>query len=82
MVVYHTTKKIQIKLYTICSSHQLGLEVERPEWSTTLILLFSLFYTIKEIFSVFRRFFTASKFRAGSVYEVSYHCFEYPQHMF
>ena len=30
-----TTKTILIKPYTICSSHQLGLEVERPEWSTT-----------------------------------------------
>ena len=34
-VVYLTTKIIQIKSYTICSSHQLGLEVERPEQSTT-----------------------------------------------
>ena len=30
-VVYLMTKTIQIKPYTICSSHQLGLEVERPE---------------------------------------------------
>ena len=29
---------IQIKPYTICSSHQLGFEVERPERSTTFSL--------------------------------------------
>ena len=45
-VVYLTTKMIQIKLYTICSSHQLGLEVERPEWST-IFFIFLLFYMIK-----------------------------------
>ena len=41
-VVYLTTKTIQIEPYTICSSHQLGLEVERPERSTT----FSFFHYI------------------------------------
>ena len=30
-VVYFTTKKIKIKPYRICSSHQLELLVERPE---------------------------------------------------
>ena len=54
--VYHTSKTIQIKPYTICSSHQMGLEVERPGCSITFSF-FSLFYTIKEIFLVFRRFF-------------------------
>ena len=53
-VVYLTTKMIEIKLYTICSLHQLGLEVERPERSTTFSF-FALFYMIKEI--VFRQFF-------------------------
>ena len=33
------TKTIEIEPYTICSSHQLGLEVERPEQSTA----FSIF---------------------------------------
>ena len=47
---------IKIKPYTICSPHQLGLEVETRERSTD-ILLFSLFHTIKEIFLVFRQFF-------------------------
>ena len=28
------TKKDSDKQYTICSSHQLRLEVESPEWST------------------------------------------------
>ena len=55
--VYHTTKTIQIKPCTICSSHQLGLEVERPEWSTTFFFFLSLFHTIKEIFLYFRRVF-------------------------
>ena len=41
-------KMIQIKPYTICSSHKFGLEVERPERSTTFSY-FSLFFTIKEI---------------------------------
>ena len=51
---------------------QLGLEVERPERSTTFSF-FSLFYTIKEIFLVFRRFFSTSLYRASrSIYEVSY----------
>ena len=55
-MLFNSTKKlIRINTYTICSSNQLGLEVERPEWST-YILLFSLFYTIKEIFLVFMRF--------------------------
>ena len=35
VVVYIRTKMIQTKPYTICSSHQLGLEVERPEWRTS-----------------------------------------------
>ena len=55
-VVYLTTARIQIKPYTICSSLQLGSEVERPERSTTFSF-FLLFYTIKEIFLVFRQFF-------------------------
>ena len=42
-VVYLTTTTIQIKPYTIYSSQQLGLEVER------YILLFR-FYTIKRLF--------------------------------
>ena len=40
--VYLTTKTIQIKPYTKCSVHQLGLDVG------ALHLLFSLFYTIKK----------------------------------
>ena len=49
MNVYLTTKTIQIKPYTIFNSHQLGLEVERPERNTTFSL-YSLFYAIKETF--------------------------------
>ena len=51
-VVYLRQKSSQIRLYTICSSNQLELEVERPELSTTFSF-FSLFYMIKEIFLVF-----------------------------
>ena len=39
-VVYLITKTIEIKPYTICSSHQLGIEVERLERSTMYTLLF------------------------------------------
>ena len=72
-VVYATTKTIQIKAYTVLSSNQLGLEVERPKRSLLMgrtesnqtnktraenyILIFSLFYTIEEIFLFFMRFF-------------------------
>ena len=49
-VVYLMTTTIQIK------QHQLGLEVEGPEQSTTFSFI-SLFYTIKEMSLVFRRFF-------------------------
>ena len=52
-VVYLTTNMIQIKLYTIRSSHQLGLEVERAEQNTA----FSFSCYIKEIFLVFCDFF-------------------------
>ena len=30
------TKMVQLKPYTISNAHQLGLQVERPEWSTTV----------------------------------------------
>ena len=50
MVVYLTTKTIQIKPYTIRSSHQLGLEVERPERSTTFSF-FAILHDKRTIYS-------------------------------
>ena len=62
--VYLKAKTILIKPYTICSldnihNLQLGLEVERPELSTSFI--FSLFYTTKEIYCDFFRLFIQSQ---------------------
>ena len=55
-VGYLTTTTIQIKPNIICNSHQLGLEVGRPERSTTFS--FSAILHDKEIFLRFRHFFS------------------------
>ena len=55
-VVYLTTKLIQIKPYTICISHQLGYEVERPERSTTFSV-FAFLHEKRNIFSFYAIFF-------------------------
>ena len=66
----HHKKRILTKLYTICSSHQLGLGVELPELSTTLPI-FIILQDKKNVFSL--AVFSASIYRAGgSIYEVSY----------
>ena len=54
-----TIKTIQINSYTICSSHQLGLEVERPERSTT-IFFFRFFLFTDNFFIVFLAIFSVS----------------------
>ena len=48
-VVHFRTKTIQIKTYTICSSHQLGLEVERLEAQYNLLSFFTILHN-KKIF--------------------------------
>ena len=57
-------KKDSEKTYTICSSHQIGLEIERPERSTTISFFFYLHD--KRFFLVFRQIFSASIFRTGN----------------
>ena len=51
------------KPHTICSSHLLGLEVERPDGA--IHSPFLLFYTIKEILIVFNAIFSGYIYRAG-----------------
>ena len=63
-LVYLTTKTIQTKLYTICSSHQLGLEVERSVGSTR----FSFFYICLFVFVALRPMSTAMVIAGRSVH--------------
>ena len=50
------TKMIQLKPYAISNARQLGLQVERPEWSTT-VSFFPLFQTTKTLFLVCMQYF-------------------------
>ena len=49
----------QIKLYMICRSHQLGLEVTRQEGSTTISVL-AILHCIRNISFIFVRSFLTS----------------------
>ena len=64
------TKTIQIEAYKICSSHQLGLEVERPDCGALYSPFFDILHINRNIFSFYANF-SGSIYRAGgSVYEV------------
>ena len=65
-VVYITTKSMQVKQYTMWGSHQLGLEVEKPEKSTK----FSFFAILHNKSTEWKTYcfyaiFSANIYRAG-----------------
>ena len=60
-VVYLTTKTTRIKQNPICSSHKLGLEVERPERSTIHSPFLAILHDKRNIFSFYAIFFRLHK---------------------